>query len=102
MADYMRPPYTVDLSDSIADDESDCWVIDNDRGSVAEMTCPAYYAEATARFLARAGNAHDTMAQEIGFAIANGAKWTLEDWQNWITNHATPALALANKESESE
>jgi hypothetical protein len=73
MNEYVKPPYTVDLSDSMADDESDCWVIDNDRGSVAEITCPLEDAEATARFLARAGNAHQPLVEALT---------RLRDWAN--------------------
>lgn len=28
----------------------------------------------------------------VAFAIRSGENWTLEDWRNWIANHAKPAL----------
>lgn len=43
----------------------------------------------------RAVNSHGELVRQMGFAVSNGHKWTLEDWQNWIANHAQPALALA-------
>src|SRR5690349_9876879 len=32
------------------------------------------------------------LRQEVEFAIANGHKWDLNDWANWINNHARAAL----------
>lgn len=32
------------------------------------------------------------LRQEVEFAVANGHKWTLEDWTNWIENHARALL----------
>lgn len=32
------------------------------------------------------------LLQPLEFAVANGANWTLEDWQNWRTYHAEEAL----------
>lgn len=29
---------------------------------------------------------------EVEFAVANGHKWDLTDWANWINNHARAAL----------
>jgi restriction alleviation protein Lar len=34
----------------------------------------------------------DRLLREVKFAVANGHKWTLEDWANWIKNHARAAL----------
>jgi hypothetical protein len=34
------------------------------------------------------------MQAALEFAIANGHKWTLEDWANWINNHARAALSV--------
>jgi hypothetical protein len=33
------------------------------------------------------------LREQVEFAVANGNKWTHEDWINWIENHAKPALA---------
>ena len=32
------------------------------------------------------------LRQEVEFAVANGHKWDLNDWANWINNHARAAL----------
>jgi hypothetical protein len=37
-----------------------------------------------------------TLRKPLEFAAANGANWTLEDWNNWRLHHAEVAL----KESE--
>ena len=36
----------------------------------------------------------------LQFAVMYGYTWTLEDWRNWITNHAKPALEHPAKEGE--
>lgn len=53
---------------------------------------------ANARLIAAAPGLY----QETAFAVANGEKWTIEDWRNWRVNHAAPALALASGQPTSE
>lgn len=40
-------------------------------------------------------NRRNEIIEAVEFAIANSHKWTLEDWQNWLTNHARKPLGLA-------
>lgn len=42
-------------------------------------------------------NRRNEIVEAVEFAIANSNKWTLEDWQNWLTNHAKPPLGLTEK-----
>lgn len=53
-------PYRADISDRLSDG-SDCWVIDGEAGSIAEMMCPADVEEATAKFIVRACNSYDDL-----------------------------------------
>jgi len=34
------------------------------------------------------------LVEQLEFAVARGANWTLEDWQNWRTYHAESALEV--------
>jgi|ERR1051326_1102058 hypothetical protein len=60
----MPLPYEALIGDSLSDG-SDCWVIDCELGSVAEMQCPADVEEATAKFIVRAVNSYESMVWAI-------------------------------------
>lgn len=63
-----KPPYTVDPGERESDG-GDCWWINSEEGSVAEMICPADDAEATARFLSRAGNCHEEYKRLLNVSL---------------------------------
>lgn len=60
----MPLPYEAEIGDRLSDD-GDCWVINCEQGSVAEMQCPADVEEATARFIVRAVNNHEALIEAL-------------------------------------
>lgn len=94
-------PYRAEISDRLSD-SSDCWVIDSEAGSIAEMMCPADVEEATAKFIVRACNSHDDLVEAVKEAIAYFEE--VEEYANYdchtISEKLRATLAKATGDSQ--
>ena len=62
-------PWRAEVGERLSDG-SDCWVIDSEENSIAEMMCPADVEEANAKLIVRAVNAHDALVDAAKFVKA--------------------------------
>lgn len=65
-------PWRANIGDRLSDD-SHCWVIDSDEGSIAEMMCPADVEQANAELIINAVNSYPESTSESVKALLNRA-----------------------------
>lgn len=57
-------PWEANIGDRLSDD-TDCWVIDSEQGSIAEMQCPKDVEEINARFIVEAVNSYGALRAKV-------------------------------------
>ena len=99
----MKATWTANISERLSDD-SDCWVIDSEDHSIAEMMCPKDVEQANAELIVKAVNSFDTLvgalqsiaAYKSGGVIPEGE--SVERDRHEMIHIARTALRLAGEQ----
>lgn len=92
--DAMPRPWTAEVGDRLSDG-GDCWVIDSEIGSVAEMQCGIDREGQTAKLIVAAVNSYDALVKAIEAEAARRAYHAglgVSEWKAFLWPEARAAL----------
>lgn len=81
---WTKGPWLAEIGDRL-DDGGDCWVVNSEEGSIAEVQCPADDAEAVARLIAAAPALYEALQEWYRLYYLKGLDGTL---RNRMKQHA--------------